>query len=56
MSLFECRNGHIMKSGERTCSKCGGQVHTMDGMTNRELKAEARRDQEQPDDQGGDEE
>jgi len=37
MSEFECRNGHLMASGEFTCSICGARLHRMDGMTSREI-------------------
>lgn len=40
MSEFTCSNGHDMKSGQLYCPKCGGRLARMDGMTNRELKAQ----------------
>ena len=37
MSEFECENGHISKAG-RLCSRCGGRIVWMDGMSARELR------------------
>ena len=42
MSEHRCRLGHLMKSGDLVCPTCGTRVHTVDGMTERELKAEDR--------------
>lgn len=40
MSEFACANGHLMRSGEYRCKICGGRLHTMDGMTDAELRRE----------------
>ena len=42
MSEFECVNGHLMKSGEYSCSICGARIGRMDGMTRSEAEAEDR--------------
>lgn len=40
MSEFECKNGHLMKSGEYTCPVCGAKIARMDGMTRSECRRE----------------
>ena len=40
MSEFECRNGHIMKSGEYICSTCGAKLARTDGMNKEEFEQE----------------
>jgi len=42
MSEFECKNGHLMKSGEYICSICGERISRVDGMS----RAEFERDDE----------
>ncbi len=37
MSEFACINGHPMRAGQRVCWECGGRLHTMDGLTAREI-------------------
>lgn len=51
MSEFECSQGHLMKSGEYTCPKCGGRIARMDGMTKSEAAADER---EEPEDREND--
>lgn len=57
MSTFECRNFHIMKSGEMICGVCGERLMYMDGMTDRELRREEGADNASwrtyEDDEGG---
>ena len=43
MSEFECRNRHMMKSGEYECSICGAKVTYMDGLSSSQI-AEMDRD------------
>lgn len=38
MSEFCCIKGHIMSSGQYWCPICGGRLHTMDGMTGKQLR------------------
>lgn len=40
MSEFECRNGHLMKSGEYICSICGSHIAKTDGMNKEEFERE----------------
>ncbi len=40
MSEFECRNGHLMGSGQFTCKECGAPLWRMDSKSNRELEGE----------------
>lgn len=47
MSEFECRNGHIMKSGEYFCNVCGERIGKMDGMTRGEANKEDQEDYDQ---------
>jgi len=42
VSEFACRNGHLMRSGDRVCPQCGEPCYTMDGMTGRQLAAMER--------------
>ena len=42
MSEFACSNGHLMRSGQLRCRECGEPLHTMDGMTSRQLEMEER--------------
>ena len=55
MSEFSCRNGHLIRSGERFCSLCGEPRYFMDGMTARQLSAieqyEAELDAEREEDE-----
>lgn len=44
MSEFECANGHLMKSGDITCPKCGARLARMDGMSEKELRAQESAD------------
>ena len=46
MSEFACRNGHLMSPGQLSCYICGEPMHTMDGKTDAELRAEERYENE----------
>ena len=49
MSEFACRNGHLMSCQDHICKVCGSPVHTMDGMTGKQLwgmERDERRDEE----------
>lgn len=39
MSEFECRNHHLMKSGEYSCRICGERIEYTDGMSRNEMRA-----------------
>ena len=40
MSEFECKNGHLMKSGEYICPICGARIGKVDGMSRAEFERE----------------
>jgi len=56
MSEFACRNGHLMRSGDRVCPECGEPCYTMDGMTGRQMAEMERAEEARIEDEelGGD--
>ena len=56
MSEFACRNGHLMRSGDRVCPECGEPCYTMDGMTGRQMAEMERAEEAKIEDEelGGD--
>lgn len=52
MSEFECKNGHLMKSGEYICTLCGSGIGREDGISSSEArKREEMEDLEDPEEE-----
>lgn len=45
MSEYTCSNGHLMKSGEYSCSICGARIGYEDGMSRSEMN---KREMDEP--------
>lgn len=50
MSEFECRNHHLMKSGDVFCRQCGEPLMYCDGMSRRQYEKFCADDREDDDD------
>jgi len=42
MSDFECRNGHLMRSSDTRCKKCGASLYSMDGLSRKMANKKAQ--------------